>query len=355
MTSGTAAQASMVFPLVGALSALLGGAVSDRFGGKHGRVALPALLLLSATLVVLSVTDTTGEPVPALLLTGSVAFFLMAPYSFCSGVIALDLGSKRGSSTAAGLIDGAGYLGATLSGIGIGALAQQYGWATAFGVLAGAASLTALATALYWLLQEFGRRPADARSETAMAGQGDIVERIVTLFQERGNAAYLGEAVSQTEHALQTAWAAEQARAGSALIAAALLHDIGHLMHHLGEDCAGAGIDDSHEAVGARWLARWFGPEVCEPIRLHVPAKRWLCAREPGYFERLSPASVVSLKLQGGPFSAAEADRFHQQPHAAAALALRRWDEQAKIPGLTTPKLEHFRPYLESCLVRDGN
>jgi phosphonate degradation associated HDIG domain protein len=178
------------------------------------------------------------------------------------------------------------------------------------------------------------------------------VARIVRLFRERGDTAYGGEAVSQTEHALQAAWAAEKAGAGSALVAAALLHDVGHLLHHLGDGCAAKGLDDAHEDLGARWLERYFGPDVTEPVRLHVPAKRCLCALEPGYFEKLSPASVLSLQLQGGPFSPEEAQRFRAGPHAEAALALRRWDEEAKVPGLRTPGLEHFRPHLEAALAR---
>src|SRR6516225_6317978 len=115
-----------------------------------------------------------------------------------------------------------------------------------------------------------------------------------------------GEPVSQTEHALQTAWAAEQAGAASALIAAALLHDIGHLLHDLPEDCAHHGIDDAHEVRGARWLVQHFGPDVTEPVRLHVPAKRYLCSTDPAYRSQLSEASELSLKLQGGPFTPAE-------------------------------------------------
>jgi phosphonate degradation associated HDIG domain protein len=183
----------------------------------------------------------------------------------------------------------------------------------------------------------------------------DAVEQILCLFRERGRAAYLGEPVSQTEHALQAAWAAERAGAGPALVSAALLHDVGHLLHDLPEDCAGAGVDDAHEERGARWLAALFGPEVAEPVRLHVPAKRFLCATEPGYWEHLSAASRVSLRLQGGPLTAAEAAAFRQGPHAAAAVALRRWDEAAKVAGLPTPPLEHFRPYLEAALApRNG-
>jgi phosphonate degradation associated HDIG domain protein len=176
----------------------------------------------------------------------------------------------------------------------------------------------------------------------------DPIDFLLRLFKERGDAAYLGEPVSQLEHALQTAWAAEQAGAGSATIAAALLHDIGHLLHDLPEDCALSGIDDIHEERAARWLDRHFGPEVAEPVRLHVAAKRFLCATDPTYIGQLSEASVRSLELQGGPFTPDEAAQFRSQPHAEAAVALRRWDDQAKVPGLPTPPLEHFRACLEA-------
>jgi phosphonate degradation associated HDIG domain protein len=183
--------------------------------------------------------------------------------------------------------------------------------------------------------------------EDVMADE-DPVEFVLRLFKERGGAAYIGEPVSQTEHALQTAWAAEQAGAGGALVAAALLHDVGHLLHELPEDCALAGIDDAHEVRGARWLVRHFGPEVAEPVRLHVAAKRFLCATDPSYAGRLSEASLRSLQLQGGPFTPDEAAGFRVHPYAEAALMLRRLDEQAKVPGRYTPDLEHFRPALEA-------
>jgi phosphonate degradation associated HDIG domain protein len=183
--------------------------------------------------------------------------------------------------------------------------------------------------------------------EDAMTGQ-DPIDLVMRLFKERGDAAYLGEPVSQTEHALQTAWAAQQSGAGDALIAAALLHDVGHLLHDLPENCALAGIDDAHEERGARWLLRTFGPEVAGPVRLHVAAKRYLCATDATYLGRLSEASLRSLGLQGGVFTPEEAARFRAHPHAEAALMLRRLDEEAKVPGLTTPALEHFRPSLEA-------
>jgi phosphonate degradation associated HDIG domain protein len=183
--------------------------------------------------------------------------------------------------------------------------------------------------------------------EAAMSDD-DPVESLLRLFKERGDAAYLGEKVSQTEHALQTAWAAEQSDGDRSLIVAALLHDVGHLLHVLPEDCAAAGIDDAHETRGACWLDQHFGADVVEPVRLHVPAKRYLCATDPVYLGLLSEASLCSLQLQGGPFTMEEAAEFRRLPHAEAAIALRRLDEKAKIPGLPTPTLEHFRPYLEA-------
>jgi phosphonate degradation associated HDIG domain protein len=188
--------------------------------------------------------------------------------------------------------------------------------------------------------------------ERAMAGE-DPIDFVMRLFKERGDAAYLGEPVSQTEHALQTAWAAERAGARKALVAAALLHDVGHLLHDFPEDCALVGIDDAHEERGGRWLAQHFGPAVAEPVRLHVAAKRYLCATDASYAARLSKASLRSLRLQGGPFTPEEAAQFCTRPHADAAVVLRRFDEEAKVPRLNTPGLEHFRPYLETiCAAR---
>lgn len=180
----------------------------------------------------------------------------------------------------------------------------------------------------------------------------ELLDRIEVLFTRRGAEQYHGEAVSQAEHALQAAWAAEAAGCGPHLVAAALLHDVGHLLHGHGEDCAGRGVDDRHEELGGRFLARRFGPGVVEPVRLHVSAKRFLSATDPAYRTELSPASVRSLALQGGPMSAAEAEAFAKHPHAADAVALRRFDDAAKVPGLATPPFAHFRPCLEASVAR---
>ena len=179
-----------------------------------------------------------------------------------------------------------------------------------------------------------------------------VVEEIATLFHDKGGQAYLGEQVSIAEHMLQTAQAAERARASPALVAAALLHDLGHLVHVVADDSAEHGIDTVHEEAGADWLSSSFGSEVTEPIRLHVAAKRYLCAKYPTYLEVLSPASVHSLMLQGGPLSADGAASFAALPHAAEAVHLRRWDDVGKVAGEATPSFDHFRPLLESCLRR---
>ena len=177
------------------------------------------------------------------------------------------------------------------------------------------------------------------------------IELIFERFEIHGNDEYGRDRVRQIEHALQCATLAEGEGASPALITAALLHDIGHLIHDLGDSPAARGIDDRHELLGRKWLSRWFGEPVTEPVRLHVNAKRYLTATDPGYFATLSPGSVRSLELQGGPFTAELASSFISLPHAEDAVRLRRWDEGAKIPGKLTPDLAHFRPYLEAGLI----
>lgn len=179
-----------------------------------------------------------------------------------------------------------------------------------------------------------------------------IVAEIQALLEGRADGRYGLAFVTQQQHALQAAWLAEQEGRGDAMVTAALLHDIGHLVHDLGESPAEAGIDDRHEELGHAWLVRHFGPEVTEPVRLHVAAKRYLCGAEADYFGKLSPDSVRSLALQGGPMSEAELAAFRVLPHAEAAVILRRYDERAKVKGLRTPPVAHFMPAVARC-VRD--
>jgi len=179
----------------------------------------------------------------------------------------------------------------------------------------------------------------------------DPVTHVLECFRLRGNSSYGKEAVSQLEHALQAAHFAEQANAPPQLINACLLHDVGHLLHDLPEDAPDHHIDDQHKQLGAAWLMERFVPEVVKPIRLHVAAKRYLCAVDSEYMAVLSPPSVQSLELQGGPMTETQAAHFEQHPHFAEAIKLRRYDDQAKIPNLKTPSLEHYVVHLAVSLL----
>ncbi len=178
----------------------------------------------------------------------------------------------------------------------------------------------------------------------------DIVDDIARRLDINGQHLYGLSDINQIQHGLQAAWLAEQAGDPPSLIAAALMHDIGHMLHNLGESPAEAGIDDQHEDVGHAYLAARFGPDVTEPVRLHVAAKRYLCGKEADYFAKLTRDSVLSLSLQGGPMSADEIAAFEQQPYWREAVRLRRYDEGAKVKGLTTPPLAHFMPYVTQAL-----
>jgi phosphonate degradation associated HDIG domain protein len=177
----------------------------------------------------------------------------------------------------------------------------------------------------------------------------NALDQIRGAFARRGLETY-GEGVSQLEHALQCASCAERDGASAALIAATLLHDIGHLIHDLPVDIADQGIDAQHESLGSAFLSQYFGADVTEPVRLHVAAKRYLATTEPGYFDLLSPASVQSLRLQGGPMSAEESARFAAERYAQDAVKLRRWDDEGKMVGAKTPDLAHFEHYVSASL-----
>jgi gamma-butyrobetaine dioxygenase len=176
----------------------------------------------------------------------------------------------------------------------------------------------------------------------------DAVTVLAGLFASEGAGEYLGEPVSQAAHMLQAAVLAEREEAGDALIAAALLHDVGHFAGTLNGHDLMRGTDNRHAESGASWLARWFGEDVTEPVRLHVAAKRYLCATEPGYAAVLSPASVHTLRVQGGLMQGAELAQFRANPHSAAAIRVRRWDDAAKDPQAPVPPFDHFAGVLRA-------
>ncbi|MBL1086679.1 TauD/TfdA family dioxygenase [Streptomyces actinomycinicus] len=184
-------------------------------------------------------------------------------------------------------------------------------------------------------------------STLAVLRRADSLAPLAALFAGAGSAEYLGEPVSMAQHMLQAGALAEAAGAPPHLVAAALLHDVGHVD---GDVVTGralmSGSDNRHSHTGADALGRWFGPEVTEPVRLHVAAKRYLCAVEPGYHARLSEASKYTLEVQGGVMSPVQAAEFAALPGAADAVAVRRWDDEAKDPDAFTPPFEHFLPLL---------
>jgi gamma-butyrobetaine dioxygenase len=177
----------------------------------------------------------------------------------------------------------------------------------------------------------------------------DPVDRIFEVFESVGGQAYLGEPVTQLQHALQAAHLAVRDGAAPPLVCAALLHDIGHLLAGASE---GAPAEDlCHENVGSNWLRAHFPESVSSPVQLHVAAKRFLCATEPEYLGRLSPASLHSLHLQGAAMSPEEIAAFAREPFHAEAVALRRWDDEAKDPSLDVRALETYRDLLRSLAI----
>jgi phosphonate degradation associated HDIG domain protein len=178
------------------------------------------------------------------------------------------------------------------------------------------------------------------------------VSDICMLFARKGGREYDGEGVTQLEHALQAAAMAEAEGASPSLIAAALLHDLGHMLNDQGDTPTLRGIDDRHQYAALPFLRGSFDDAVLEPIRLHVEAKRYLCATRAGYYEALSADSKRSLTLQGGAYDEPAAAAFIERPFAADAVRVRLWDDLAKVPAAATPPLAHFVTVLET-VARD--
>jgi [1-hydroxy-2-(trimethylamino)ethyl]phosphonate dioxygenase len=176
---------------------------------------------------------------------------------------------------------------------------------------------------------------------------GTIVAFIADIFSRRGADSYLGEEVTMSEHMLQGALLAEQAGANDGLIAAALLHDIGHYTNEFPEDALDRGINNHHDSAGAAVLEPYFPQTVVDCVRHHVAAKRYLCATDPNYFDRLSAASVHTLNLQGGPMTTDEVASFTKNPALEEIVQVRIWDDEGKVAGVATPQFSHFMPMLQ--------
>lgn len=178
-----------------------------------------------------------------------------------------------------------------------------------------------------------------------------IIDEIFKNMEARAHLEY-GERVTIVAHSLQTAVFAEQDGADDLMIAAAFLHDYGHFCHTMGEDIAEQGIDAIHEELGAEALRDHFVPEVIEPMRLHVAAKRYLVATDEAYVKTVSPASMLSLQVQGGPFNEEEVKAFEANPYFKRAVQLRLYDEQGKEPDMDVPPFEYYRPFLQKALKK---
>lgn len=176
---------------------------------------------------------------------------------------------------------------------------------------------------------------------------------IEKLFDQRGHEQYTGEPVTQLQHALQSGFLGEQAGASDELVTAAFLHDLGHLLHDLGETPSIHGVDDVHQYRVLPFLRGLFPESVINAIQRHVDAKRYLCATRPEYHDSLSDDSKRSLKLQGGIFSEGEAAAFIAEDGAKDAVQLRLWDDLAKQPDLQTPGLSHYMQIARRCALRD--
>lgn len=168
-------------------------------------------------------------------------------------------------------------------------------------------------------------------------------DAVFDILAARGTGRYGLSDVTQLEHALQCAALATARGLGDQLIIASLLHDVGHLLVGEDTDLAAHGIDDAHEETSAAFLEKLYGKAVSEPVRLHVASKRYLCAVNPAYYDKLSEDSRRSLVLQGGPMAANEVAAFDSGAFRAPALALRMIDDEAKVPGLAVPPLETYR------------
>jgi gamma-butyrobetaine dioxygenase len=175
----------------------------------------------------------------------------------------------------------------------------------------------------------------------------DVYTQVEQLFADFGMHVYLGEEVTQQEHALQTAALAQAEGGSDALIAAALLHDVGHILVEDAHGAHHANVNAHHDDAGADWCAERFGSSVANPVRLHVDAKRYVVTIDPDYFATLSEASIHTLSLQGGRMDQREVADFERQDGWQEAVALRRWDDRAKIPGLDVPPLSEYRPLIE--------
>lgn len=181
--------------------------------------------------------------------------------------------------------------------------------------------------------------------------RSEVIDFILDLFARRGAEEYMGEPVSMAQHMEQSAACAVAYGASDELIIAALLHDIGHFVGDFPIDALENGIDNYHEEAGAQFLQPYFPESVTEPIRLHVAAKKYLCAVDSQYLNHLSAASVQSLEVQGGPMTEAEIIEYEENPYYQSAVKVRLYDDDGKVAGLDIKPVSSYRNKMKSLLV----
>ena len=183
-----------------------------------------------------------------------------------------------------------------------------------------------------------------------MLDKKEVVPFIMDLFPRRGAEEYMGEPLSMAQHMEQTAACAVAGNASNELIVAALLHDIGHFVGDFPIDALENGIDNDHENVAAEFLAPYFPQSVTEPIRLHVPAKKYLCATDKNYFDQLSDASKQTLVVQGGIMNSEEVKQFETNRYYREAVQLRKYDDNGKVANKTIHPIIHYQSLLSSLI-----
>ena len=180
----------------------------------------------------------------------------------------------------------------------------------------------------------------------------NIVDKIINKYKTN-NDLYIGEKVTISEHMIQTAMLADQNHSSKSLVCASLLHDYGHFIIEDPDLFVSKSLDGRHEDLAYDFLKDYFKPEVVEPIKLHVKAKRYLC-RNKSYCNFLSEASKISLKFQGGIMNDEEAKKFTSLKFHKEAIMLRKYDDDGKTPNIEIKKIEDYQNLIISQMIKSA-
>ena len=176
-----------------------------------------------------------------------------------------------------------------------------------------------------------------------------VIDKIIANFINN-KSLYIGEKVTISEHMIQSAMIAEKAKSSGSLVCACLLHDYGHFILEDPDELVRKKLDGKHEDIGYEYLKKFFKEDIVKPIKYHVLAKRYL-ARNRKYFNSLSDASKISLKLQGGMLNAKESKEFEKKDFFKHSIKLRKFDEVAKKTNIKTKSIIEYKNLLSSHLI----